>query len=171
MNEVDDEGQELPPEAAGDEIVEVEVNLEGPVARILWQIANRAIREPASGEDVPEGLLLVGRPRGVGRRAALLEAAATLVRELLALEPTACGAEEPITSSVLQDLLSLVLHPEPPPLEVIEAWTEAEREAAERWAAAAHLQASDHDDVDVPPRPDFLEPWDRAGRAADRHSP
>jgi hypothetical protein len=56
----------------------------------------------------------------------------------------------------LQDLLSLVIHPEPPPLSVLETWTDEQRHEAEEWAAAVHVHASDNDDVVVPPKPSFL---------------
>lgn len=41
-------------------------------------------------------------------------------------------------------------------LEEVEAWTPEQREQAENWAAAAHLEASDND-IDVPPKPDFIK--------------
>lgn len=40
--------------------------------------------------------------------------------------------------------------------EEVEAWTPEMREEAEKWAAASHLEASDND-IDVPPRPDFIK--------------
>lgn len=36
-------------------------------------------------------------------------------------------------------------------------WTRAQRKQAVQWAAATHLSASDNDDVEVPPRPAFLD--------------
>lgn len=38
-------------------------------------------------------------------------------------------------------------------LAVCRVWTTGQREAAERWAGALHVHASDHDDVPVPPEP------------------
>lgn len=43
-----------------------------------------------------------------------------------------------------------------PSLKEIEAWSQGQREAAHDWAAAVHLKAGDHDDVEVPPRPAWL---------------
>lgn len=62
--------------------------------------------------------------------------------------------EEPIAPAVLGDLLLLV--DVGPPLADIEAWTDEQRDQAMRWASATHLSASDNDDVEVPPRPEFL---------------
>lgn len=39
------------------------------------------------------------------------------------------------------------------PSEVITGWTDMQCMQAEQWAMAAHLQASDNDDVDVPAMP------------------
>lgn len=41
--------------------------------------------------------------------------------------------------------------------ELVEGWTQEQRELAAEWAAACHVDASDGD-VDVPPRPEFLPP-------------
>lgn len=62
-----------------------------------------------------------------------------------------CG---PCPPHVLRDLLLLVgvtVHED-----TVHGWTLAERAEAERWASATHLAASDND-VDVPPRPLFLQ--------------
>ena len=44
------------------------------------------------------------------------------------------------------------------PSEQIAGWTAEQRDIAEAWACAAYLSASDNEDVEVPPRPDFLPP-------------
>lgn len=60
----------------------------------------------------------------------------------------------PVTATIVQDILSLanvfVRRVD------IEAWTDTQRDLATNWAAACHADASDHHDVKVPPRPDFL---------------
>lgn len=38
----------------------------------------------------------------------------------------------------------------------VRSWTRAQVLAAEAWAGAVHVHASDNDDVEVPPRPEFL---------------
>lgn len=58
-----------------------------------------------------------------------------------------------IKPAVLRDLLLLV--GVDVSLEVVEMWTYAERQAAEKWAASVHLAASDND-VEVGAKPDFL---------------
>jgi hypothetical protein len=57
----------------------------------------------------------------------------------------------PATDDQLRDLLLLV--DRDVPIDAIRQWTSSERAAAERWAGAAHLSASDHDDINVPPEP------------------
>jgi hypothetical protein len=42
-------------------------------------------------------------------------------------------------------------------LDQVCAWTSGQRQAAEKWAGAIHLCASDNDDVEVPEKPSFLE--------------
>ena len=63
------------------------------------------------------------------------------------------GDDGPADISVLVDMLALVSVYALP--EEVEAWTVAQRNQAESWAAAVHLDASDNE-VEVPPRPDFL---------------
>lgn len=41
----------------------------------------------------------------------------------------------------------------------IAAWTDDQVREAELWAGAIHLNASDNDDVEIPPTPDYLLPW------------
>jgi hypothetical protein len=65
------------------------------------------------------------------------------------------NAAVPIAPEQLQMMLSLVIEDEIP-LDLIESWTPAQRLEAERWAALSHLNANDHDDVEVPPLPLFL---------------
>ena len=60
---------------------------------------------------------------------------------------------------VLRDLLSLVLG-RVPTLEVIQTWTPEQKAAAEKWAALEHLIASDNDDLEPVPMPEFLKPYD-----------
>lgn len=54
----------------------------------------------------------------------------------------------------LIDLLGLVCVTVTPAQ--VEKWSRPMREEAVRWASAAYLHASDHDDVPVPQRPSFL---------------
>lgn len=42
--------------------------------------------------------------------------------------------------------------------EAVRGWTPAQRNEAVEWAGAVHFNASDNDDVEVPPRPEFLPP-------------
>lgn len=61
--------------------------------------------------------------------------------------------EDEVTSTLLE-LVGIS-----PSKETLATWTDDQVRAAEEWAAAVHLEASDND-VDVPPRPEFLpEPW------------
>lgn len=52
------------------------------------------------------------------------------------------------------------------PIELVETWTDDQVKQADIWAWSCYLSASDNDDMQVPPRPDFLpEATDRwAGR-------
>lgn len=43
-----------------------------------------------------------------------------------------------------------------PNLSQISQWSQDQRDRAYDWAMRVHLQASDNDDVFVPPRPDFV---------------
>jgi hypothetical protein len=47
-------------------------------------------------------------------------------------------------------------------IETVAAWTLEQARLADAWACATMLSASDHDDIVVPPRPDFLPPYDSA---------
>lgn len=60
--------------------------------------------------------------------------------------------------SVLRDLLSLVLDKKPPTLKALAARSFADRVAAERWAIACHLRASDNN-VRIPLCPRWLEQY------------
>jgi hypothetical protein len=51
------------------------------------------------------------------------------------------------------DILSLTGQGSLVPPEAIAGWTNTECKAAEDWAGASHLHASDNDDVAVPPIP------------------
>jgi hypothetical protein len=66
--------------------------------------------------------------------------------------PVANAANDP---ALVVDLLALVCVSVPQ--EQVEGWTEEQRQQAARWAVAVHLSASDNDDVEVPPRPAFLD--------------
>lgn len=79
------------------------------------------------------------------------------VRATSAESIAAAEAEDLRDVDGISDLLSLVGYDAP--ADVVATWTLEERQAAQEWAAATHLQASDND-VDVPARPRFLpEPW------------
>lgn len=41
-------------------------------------------------------------------------------------------------------------------LDVVKGWTPEQRYQAEEWAGAVHMSASDNDDIEVPPRPEFV---------------
>jgi hypothetical protein len=85
------------------------------------------------------------------------EATITVADGRILLTPEV-GVEAPpaiILPPQLHDLLTLVLD-EPPSVEVIEGWDEATRDAVVAWASASHLNASDHDDIEVPPMPSVL---------------
>lgn len=62
--------------------------------------------------------------------------------------------------SALVDLMSLVLHwpsaltPKVAP--IIDGWSPEEAEAAEKWASAVHLRASDNNSVRVPQEPEHV---------------
>lgn len=56
-----------------------------------------------------------------------------------------------------RDLLMLV-EVEVPLTDITEKWTPEERAAAEDWAVAAHLDASDNE-VELPARPEFLSKY------------
>lgn len=60
-----------------------------------------------------------------------------------------------VKADVLRDLLLLV--GEDVAAEIIDNWTEPQREEVSRWAGAVHLAASD-EEVDVPARPELLGP-------------
>lgn len=51
--------------------------------------------------------------------------------------------EEAFDNQTLADLLSLVMD-NPPTEGTVAGWSDAQREAADRWAAAEHLSASDN---------------------------
>lgn len=77
-------------------------------------------------------------------------------------EPEQCGAGVDLAPEALSDLLSLVMHEDTPPATAVARWSPERRREAEAWAAATHLHASDHDDVEVPPEPAWLvdgPPW------------
>lgn len=64
-------------------------------------------------------------------------------------------ADEPPGAAVVVDLLSLVGVTVSE--QQAEGWTDDQRQLAARWAWDVHLSASDNDDVEVPPRPAFLD--------------
>lgn len=77
-----------------------------------------------------------------------------LRRELKKLED---GLEEPDCKdpTVVVDLLSLAgVTVEK---ETVEQWSDEQRREAARWAVTLHLKASNHEDVEVLPRPEFLD--------------
>lgn len=59
------------------------------------------------------------------------------------------------SSAIIRDMLLLV--DIDVPVEMIMTWTCQQRDQAEDWAAAVHLEASDND-VKVPSKPEFLPP-------------
>lgn len=79
------------------------------------------------------------------------------------------ATKELTTAQQVETALFLMTHDDMRPLEVIEAWTQAEREAVFAWAMAAHANAGDHHDVVVPRRPAILNntsPLPRGRKAA-----
>lgn len=76
----------------------------------------------------------------------------------LAAGPISGGeGEGPIPIDTLQDILCLVMDPWPSYAE-LESWTDGEREAAGKWAAACYMAASDND-VEPVPEPEALRLW------------
>lgn len=71
--------------------------------------------------------------------------------------------ELPLTSlsddEVTRDILSLVLG-RVPSIDVIKTWTPEQKQAATDWAGREHLIASDNDDLESLPMPEFLKPFD-----------
>jgi hypothetical protein len=63
-----------------------------------------------------------------------------------------------LTCEVVVDLLGLVTRIVP--IEVVEAWTDAQRKAAAEWANAEAADASDNADVCVPPEPEWTKPFE-----------
>ena len=61
-----------------------------------------------------------------------------------------------VSPEITWDLLSLVME-NPPPLAVIQRWTNHELNEVDMWAAAVHLEASDNDNVIIPPRPSIID--------------
>lgn len=61
----------------------------------------------------------------------------------------------PLTLEMVETALSLVSDTDAS-IELIASWAPEERERAYDWAMAVHYRASDNDDVEVPPRPDFV---------------
>lgn len=79
-----------------------------------------------------------------------------------------CDCERYLTAaqhvSIVYDLLLLVEDEAVGKVTLarVRSWALEERRAAEEWAGAVHLRASDNNRVKVPPRPDFLSrPWVR----------
>lgn len=94
-----------------------------------------------------------------GSRGETFEELATRAREYLKermeqKNREAMDPNETLSDELLRDLLLLVGYNIPPT--VISGWLTGQREAAEKWASAAHLHASDQD-VEVPDFPEFLE--------------
>lgn len=50
----------------------------------------------------------------------------------------------------------LACHSIDAPIDLVATWTDEQVKAADIWAWTSYLSASDHDDVQVPPRPDFI---------------
>lgn len=67
--------------------------------------------------------------------------------------PPAWQRDNEVTRDVLE-LASVEV-----PAETIATWSDAECMAAEEWAGAVHLKASDNDDVVVPPTPAHVAPY------------
>jgi hypothetical protein len=65
-------------------------------------------------------------------------------------------AEEPFdrNDEITRDFLEMVSMNVP--IETIGTWTDEQVRLAEEYASAVHLNASDNDDVVIPPRPAFL---------------
>jgi hypothetical protein len=59
----------------------------------------------------------------------------------------------PLSAQVVSDLLGLVTVVRT--VEQVEQWTPEQQREAANWAAAVHRDASDND-VEIPPKPDFL---------------
>lgn len=82
--------------------------------------------------------------------------------------------EPTLTCKIVVDSLCLVARIVP--LEVVETWTEVQREGAADWAGAVAADASDNEDVCVPPEPEWTKPYEvdfkgRLVRDADVEAP
>lgn len=64
---------------------------------------------------------------------------------------------EEVEPHVCETALMLVSGHNEPDLDTIEGWSSEQRQLAYDWAMAVHYQASDNDDVVVPPMPEFLK--------------
>ncbi len=65
-----------------------------------------------------------------------------------------------------RDILALTGQGACVPMTAINEWTDEQCREAENWAGATHLQASDNDDVEVPPIPEHVKIWDTPERRA-----
>lgn len=65
-----------------------------------------------------------------------------------------------VRAEAVQDLLALVSVIAP--IATVESWTDAQILETENWAMAVHLRASDNDDVEVPPEPEFVKQLERS---------
>ncbi len=92
------------------------------------------------------------------RMADKLSGMASHIRQALKgrADPVLDAKQRPGDAEVTADLLGLVGISVSS--EIVSVWTEEQVQAAEDWAAAAHLEASDND-VKAPPMPGFLRPY------------
>jgi hypothetical protein len=67
--------------------------------------------------------------------------------------------ENNTTTQHLRDFLSMVSIDVPQ--EVLEQRTPLERAQAEEWASQVHLKASDNSHIRIPPRPEWLAPYEQ----------
>lgn len=127
-------------------------------------------RETGYGDTFGEAILPDGWTAEAGdRREELVKAGALILAEIERLDRAAAATDQAVDLPAgdpwtrdpesTQGLLTLVgLEPS---LDTIATWTDEQCQQAEAWAAAAHVNASDNDDVVVPPRPAFLpKPWE-----------
>jgi hypothetical protein len=68
------------------------------------------------------------------------------------LHDTTTGGVDPFALANMLSLVGVTVTAE----RIHDTWTAGQRDKAEAWASAMHLSANDHDDVVVPPRPEFL---------------
>lgn len=81
---------------------------------------------------------------------------------VLRIDALLAEAPEPERAELTPEIVrnALLLVERVVPLGVVEFWTTEQQRQAGEWAAALHTQASDNDDVVVPPEPEWTKPYE-----------